>query len=372
MRVIWFCKNKGSPILKLSSVRFCIAFGLIVIIKICAVIYFSAFPVDFFGGGNDSEYYDAYAQGVDSEIPNIWPVLLRHLNDLGMYSRTSVSYFLALLGVLVIPLLVARLAVVKAGAFQVRTFWFVAFVIAAYPTLFFYTFDIYRDVLMVFVFLLGLLAIKGFIDGVSVFNKIGLLFLVFCIGYFLYLLRPYLGFGFLLAFFGFNFFRFRTASLSLYLVCFLLFINLAFAFGFLDPILMYREIFDDMEGGSNIGIRFGSTEMFLPYFLKSFLYQIFGFYFPNYFSVVIFFLESVPFMIGLIYLVRNRRYANAFVSYLVIFSLIYSTVWLLGNDNLGTAVRLRMYSYISIFIASMIVFQRKSISVPGSDVPSIG
>ena len=351
--------------------KYGIAFFTIGLVKVSILIYFSLFPAIFFGGGNDSEFYDAYAQGVDSEIPNIWPVLLRHLNDLGMYSRTGVSYFLALLGVLVIPLLVARLAVVK-GAFQVRTFWFVVFVIAAYPTLFFYTFDIYRDVLMVFVFLVGLLAIKGFIDGVSVPNKIGSLFVVFCIGYFLYLLRPYLGFGFLLAFFGFNFFRFRTASLSLYLVSFLLLINLAFAFGYLDPILMYREIFDDMDGGSNFGIRFESTEMFLLDFLKSALYQIFGIYFPNYPSVVVFFLESIPFMISLIYLVKNRRFADPFVSYLVIFSLIYSTVWLLGNDNLGTAVRLRMYIYISIFIASTIVFQRKSISVPGSHVPSVG
>lgn len=347
--------------MKLSFVGFGSAFSLIAFIKICVVIYFSVFPVVFFGGGNDSEYYDAYAQGVDSEIPNIWPVLLRYLNDVGIYSREGVSYFLVLLGVLVIPLLVARLAVVGGTAFSGRTFWAVAIVIAAYPTLFFYTFDIYRDVFMVFIFLLGLLAIKSFIENSALVCKIAPLFFVVGLGYFLYLLRPYLGFGFLIAFLVFNFFRFGTSSLSVYLVAFLLLLNILFAFGFLDPILIYRETFDDMAGGSNIGIRFESSVMFLPDLFRSFIYQIFGLHFSNYFSVIVFVLETVPFVISLIYLVKNRRYANSFVSYLVLFFLIYSVVWLLGNDNLGTAVRLRMYSYICIFIAAVIVFQRKSI-----------
>lgn len=330
--------------------------------KICILAYVSIFPINFFGGGNDSEYYDAYALGMDSEIPNIWPVLLRGLNDIGMYSREGVSYFLAFLGILVIPLLVAHLSVVRGAVSQVRTFWFVALGIAVYPTLFFYTFDIYRDVLMVFIFLLGLLAISGFIFGSSLIRKVCSLFLIFGFGYFLYFLRPYLGFGFLIAFLGFGIFRFRTASLGRYLIFFLLLVNFAFMLGFLDPILTYREIFDDMEGGTNIGIRFGPPAMFLPDFGKSFFYQIFGFYFPNYFSVIVFFLESVPFIVALVYLVKNRRYANSFVSFLVAFFIIYSTIWLLGNDNLGTAVRLRMYSYISVFIAAVIIFQRKSVS----------
>lgn len=334
-------------------------FFVVTFIKIFIFVYYSLFPSIFFGGGNDSVYYDAYALGEDSEIPNIWPVLLRILNDEGMYSREGVSLFLAFLGVLVIPLLVARLSVVKNSAYYERTFWIVALVIAVYPTLFFYTFDIYRDVFMVFIFLLSLLVVQKFINSSFLAHKINYLFLILGLGYFLYLLRSYLGFGFLFAFFSFNFFRFRAASLRYYLVFFLLLLNLFFMLGFLDPILAYRGIFDDMDGGSNIGIRFGTTEMFLPDFFKSFFYQILGVYFPNYFSVMVFFLESVPFMAALFYLVKNRRYADYFVNYLVVFFVIYSTIWLLGNDNLGTAVRLRMYSYICIFIASMIVSQKK-------------
>lgn len=49
----------------------------------------------------------------------------------------------------------------------------------------------------------------------------------------------------------------------------------------------------------------------------------------------------------------------AFMSDLIIFFVVCSTVWLLGNDNLGAAVRLRVYNYIAIFISCMMVFQWK-------------
>lgn len=339
--------------------RFRFAFLAISLIKICIVMYFSFFPTTFFGGGNDSTFYDAYAQGEDSQIPNVWPVVLRKLNDLGMYSRSGVSYVLALLGVCVVPLLAARLAVIRFQFFQAPTFWFVAFVIATYPTLFFYTFDIYRDVLMVFLFLLGLFAVRSFINSASALTTIYSMCIVMCISYALFLLRPYLGFGFLMAFLGFRIFKFNTVPLTIYLACFLAALNSAFALSFLDPLFIYRGIFDDMDGGTNIGIRFESNHLFVFDFLKSATYQIFGFYFPNFPSILVFIAESVPFMISLGYLIKNRRYANPFVSYLFTFSLVYSTIWILGNDNLGTAVRLRMYAYISIFIAAVIISQRK-------------
>lgn len=35
----------------------------------------------------------------------------------------------------------------------------------------------------------------------------------------------------------------------------------------------------------------------------------------------------------------------------MLFFILYMTVWLIGNDNLGTAIRLRMFNYIVILIA---------------------
>ena len=45
--------------------------------------------------------------------------------------------------------------------------------------------------------------------------------------------------------------------------------------------------------------------------------------------------------------------------FLITFFVIYTTIWLLGNDNLGTAVRLRIPSYLVIFASMFIVYQTK-------------
>ena len=51
------------------------------------------------------------------------------------------------------------------------------------------------------------------------------------------------------------------------------------------------------------------------------------------------------------YIVKNIKYADNFIQFLIIFFVIYASVWLIGNDNLGTAVRLRFYNYFAIYIA---------------------
>ncbi|WP_189396618.1 hypothetical protein [Janthinobacterium lividum] len=339
--------------------KYRLLFAFLTFSKISIFIYIFLFPAVFFGGGNDSDFYDSYALGEDSEIPNIWPVILRILNEHGLYSRKGVSFFLAFLGILVIPLLVGKLASIKNSPVHQRVFWIAAIFMAAYPTLFFYTFDIYRDVFMVFLFVLGLMSVRKFTASADIAEKIWHTLLITLISYFLYLFRPYLGFGFFISFIGFSYFQFKKISLSFLLASLIAALNILFLLGLLQPIFAYRGNFDDMDGGSNIGIRFDSIAIFIPDFIKSFLYQIFGLYFPNYFSIVVFLVESLPFIFMFFYLIKNRRHSNAFVNYLVVFFISYSTIWLLGNDNLGTAVRLRLYSYISILLACAIIYQRK-------------
>ena len=50
---------------------------------------------------------------------------------------------------------------------------------------------------------------------------------------------------------------------------------------------------------------------------------------------------------------------NRFVVFLLTFFVIYTTIWLLGNDNLGTAVRLRIPSYLVIYACMFIIYQTK-------------
>lgn len=182
------------------------------------------------------------------------------------------------------------------------------------------------------------------------------------ISFILYKFRPYLGFGYFSALvlswtYSFRRYPFYISVFGLLLVLF--FLNLM---GFMDSILKYREAFHNgMEGGSNIGITFDSKVGFGFNLIKSFIYQMMGFYFPNKVSFIAFLSESVIFIYAFFYLIKNRQYSNKFVDYLIVFFVAYGVVWLLGNDNLGSATRLRMFNYIVVYIGAFIVYQNKFI-----------
>lgn len=137
-------------------------------------------------------------------------------------------------------------------------------------------------------------------------------------------------------------------------------LNLLFAIGLLKPLVYYRSLFEGVQGGSNLGVQFDSVLSFIPDFMNSLFSQLFGFFYPNLGSVLLFVLESVPFCFGFVYLVRNRKFSNGFIDFIVVFSIVYSIIWVLGNDNLGTAMRLRMYSYVGVLIACALISQRKA------------
>ena len=62
------------------------------------------------------------------------------------------------------------------------------------------------------------------------------------------------------------------------------------------------------------------------------------------------------------YVIKNIKLADSFVRFLIIFFVIYASVWLIGNDNLGTAVRLRLYNYLAIYISFFYILRLKTIS----------
>lgn len=335
--------------------------ALYVIIVIKFLLFFSILsqPMILFSGGSDADFYDSYAKGVDSLTSSIWPDLLRCLNEIGWYSRFSTSIFLMIIGVIIIPLLSGRLACVKTYPTKNRIMLTLALILSAYPTLYYYSIDIYRDVFMLFLYLLGVLLLRYMINSKSKLRKFLLVIAVFICSYWMYLFRGYLGFSFICSFCVFLFFDFRRILLIpsvLFLLCLL---NIIYFFGFFDSLMSYRELFDSVEGGSSLGIRFDSVAMFIPDFILSLIYQLFGLHFPNLMAVFVFLFESVPFLVALIYLVINRKYADPLVNFMIVFTTLYSVIWLLGNDNLGTAMRLRMYTYISIMICAFIVFQYK-------------
>jgi hypothetical protein len=141
-------------------------------------------------------------------------------------------------------------------------------------------------------------------------------------------------------------------------IIFLVVVNIS---GLFDPILKYRGEYGFTDGGATLGIGLigHNPVSFIFLYFYSFFSQVFGLFFINISSVVVFFAESVPFIFSFYYVLKNIRFITSFGKYLVVFFVIYTTIWVMGNDNLGTAVRLRVPSYLSIFACMLIIYQEK-------------
>lgn len=327
------------------------------LLKITAYLIIAQTGNQFFGGGNDSDYYDAYATGKDDFAVNIWPIFLYHLNELGLYSRRGTSIALALIGFIAIPLMCA-----KAATYQDdnqlpanRVYWLTAAYTSFYPTVIYYTTDIYRDVAMLFIFLIGLIVFQQ--RNENILLKIASLALISVI---LYAFRPYLGFAFAFTLIA------HIAGLTKQMTTFkgvliiLILLNLLHWLGALSPLTTYRNIFlTEMTGGSNLGILFDSPQRFMLDFLNSVLLQIFGLHFVNASTIIAFLAESVPFTVCLIYTLKNRRFWNTTIHFLLAFCIVYGCLWTIGNDNLGTAVRLRIFNYTAVTICAFIILHYK-------------
>lgn len=334
----------------------------IILIKLAVFIAVKNDWLSFFstGGGNDADYYDGYARGVFNLAVNIWPVILRYLNSLNLYSREIISYFLLLLNLMFIPAFTCRLAGLKFKNFQ-KNYLYLFFLCSIYPTIYFFVFDIYRDVFMVFSFLVSCLVVKIALESTSIL-KFSVFFIIsVLLGFFLLGLRPYLGYAFILSlfFWKFKFTKKRVVTLG---VLYFIVLFVANYIGALDSLTEYRSGFEDSGSGSTLGLDFSNPIMFMPNFILSFLGQMLGLYITNPLAIMLLIIETLPFFFMLIYIFRNIRLANNFVRFLIIFFILYASVWLIGNDNLGTALRLRIYNYLAVYISFFYILMQKSLA----------
>ena len=335
---------------------------LTLLLKVVLYVYFSFFLEGVvLGGGNDADYYHLYALGNynNTVAVNFWPVILRFLNENGLYDRQIITIILFIGSITLLPLMYYNVVkinsdenkLVKAGSY---------FLIIFYPTIFYMTADIYRDVFMFIIFLLSLLIYKkilrsGFFIGIFYF------FIYLSLAFFLSLLRPYLGFALAVTPFIYLIFSKTKKYFKRWIIFYFVILILIKVTGGLNEILVYRESFGLSDGGTTFGISLLGKNLitFLFYYFLSILFQLFGLFFVNITSVAAFFLESLPFTYAFFFLQKNIKFMNSFVIFLLTFFVIYSTIWLLGNDNLGTAVRLRIPSYLAIFASMFITYQAK-------------
>ena len=309
------------------------------------------------GGGSDANYYHDYALGYIDLAVNFWPVILRFLNDLGLYSRDGISYLFLFINLFIIPFLVAKLSGLNFKKSQ-KYYLYSVLLCLIYPTLFFYTLDIYRDVFMVLCFLVGCWVVRKSLSSSSFFVFSFFYILAILIGLFLLALRPYLGYAFLLALVLWKI-KLTKKRILLFAILYFFALFIANYIGVLDSLTEYRSGFDEDSGGTTLGLDFSNPVMFIPNFILSTLGQLFGLYITNPLAIILLLIETFPFFIMLKYVIKNIRMADSFIRFLLIFFVIYGSVWLIGNDNLGTAVRLRMYNYLAIYISFFYILNLK-------------
>lgn len=312
------------------------------------------------GGGSDANYYDAYAQGSINIATSIWPVMLRYLNDIGLYSREIIAFILFLLNLVAIPIIVTKLTDIDLKSNQ-KYYFYIFLLCSIYPTLLFYAFDVYRDVFMLFSFLIGCLTIKNAINSTSFLLFVFYLSISILIGVFLLGLRPYLGYAFLVSILLWKI-KFTKKRLVFFGALYFLTLFITNYLGYLDALTEYRTGFEEIVGGSTLGLNFSNPIMFIPNFILSMLGQLFGLYITNPLAVILLVIETIPFFFMLTYIIKNIRLADGFVRFLIIFFVLYASVWLIGNDNLGTAVRLRLYNYFAVYIGFFYMLRLKSLS----------
>ena len=329
--------------------------------KIAYFIYYkTSISGTIFGGGNDADYYNDYALGLTPYAINFWPVILRFLNEMGFYNRNVITWITFVTSITLTPYLFYKM--VKIQAEEIKPVMAGSlFLVIFYPTMFYLTIDIFREVYMFTVLLLCLLLYKKLLE-INLLKGYVYIFIYIGLTYFLYLMRPYLGFALALTPFIYLIFsktkRYIKAWIFFYFVA-LFFVK---SYGGIDVLLKYREnffMFSTGESTIGIGLLDKNPIMFLVYYFYSLLLQLFSLYMVNINVFLVFFLETVPFILTIIYLCKNVKFMSKFVMFLLTFFTIYTTIWLLGNDNLGTAVRLRIPSYLVIFASMFIVYQTK-------------
>ncbi|WP_180046478.1 hypothetical protein [Acinetobacter sp. YH12117] len=320
------------------------------------VIYFN-FGQGIFLKNGDAETYHLYATGYlyDRVATNFWFWFLKELNSLGIYNREIIIYCILFINTIILPIVYTKI-VFEYNFIKNHLYYFLSiFLLFFFPSILYHSFDIFRDVVMLFVFFISLYLVKKNNCQLNI-NLIPVLFF----GLWLFWFRDYLGFSFLLAYFASMYVKIYKSLFYTKLFVYLVLLFIFNYLGLFDPLIEYRNWFVENDANTNLKIDFSNKSMFFLNFLHSSFIQLFGFYFINVSSFILFFLESVPFIICLIYIIKNRSIANEFLNFCFIFFIFYTSIWLISNDNFGTAIRLRWFSYFPIYISALILYQIKN------------
>lgn len=341
--------------------------------------------IRIFGGGDDGFLYWDLAQSIargfsleDLSIPSIYPIILGYVlkftNSSSVYTIRIFNYLgfilFTICGLKMIDLIYSwnkekNLWNIKAKnrakiVFLLCLMFYASFV--AYSVL-----SIYRDIWIYTFYLLSV-----FISLKLIFYRprrvIWFLLLIFSVA----ILGKFRGYALLsfvvclaVYFFYIKIFKKLKRPGLLVLICVLLF---AFYYSFfmdfkipyvnmsLSDALNYRQSSLDLyAGGSqmNISLHQPSFVVFLINYLHSYMGNLLGplpWHIRGGATLAVFFLETIPMTLILIYLWKNRCNLTPMHKYLLLHSLVWIAFIAVSNDNIGTATRLRVVGWEMILL----------------------
>ena len=118
-----------------------------------------------------------------------------------------------------------------------------------------------------------------------------------------------------------------------------------------------------MEAGSgsalNLSLQVENSFDFLSLYLLSFIYQFFGLHINSISLLILFFSESIFIIIAVIYVFVHRSFVTKNEEYLLWFVIVYTATYTFFNDNMGTAIRLRLFDYLAIITVAASLYIRQ-------------
>ncbi len=330
-------------------------FIAITALKIFTFALFKNYGVDFLGPPIDANTYHDIATGVFF-WPHPWAIFLKLMYDHGIYSRFGITVLIFGINCTMVPWLIAKILCGKNRCMSTLN-WHLLSMVALYPTMTIFSSDIYRDTPMILCFLIFVYCAGYYMNQPSSDWKFlggaWSLALLIITGYIIFKLRAYLAVSMIVAMILVCVLN-RPLKLWQYAICYLLGLTAANWIGIFDYLKgEYRQGY--AGAGSAYQLDFSQGIFLLNYF-ESFVYNIFGFYVYNALSLIVFVIESIPMLILCAYIYTHRKFVNKFSKFLVVFFFIYA-VWVIGADALGTAVRYRMFHFLTIVLVAGLVGQ---------------
>ncbi len=339
-----------------------IAYALIAFCKMVFLLLVLDGTVQIYQTETDAHYYDLFALGLSPDGYSIWSYLLKDLHSHALYNRTGMTILIFTTTTLVTPFIFASLIPhaqhIKTLETYYKIYWCVAIYICVYPTLNLYSLDIFRDAIMVFLIGITFMVLNTY-DKQHGVVKYAWLLPIFGLYYLVYQFRNYLAIALIMAFLLREMHVYRINKILLFVLYMggLLIIR---GLGWLDPLLDYRALFEAV-GGSSLGIslKVDNPILFVFNYILSVLYQFYGLHINTLTLLILFLTESILIIASTIYIYLNRTYVSKFEEYLLLFAIVYAAIWTFFNDNMGTAMRLRMFDYLAILIVAASLYIRR-------------